>query len=581
MKLLLATLHAKYVHNSLALPYLAAYCADIEGIETVIREFTINEPADEPLRRAVAEEPDVAAFSCYIWNIGQTLRLVADLKKVRPETFILLGGPEAAHDAFEIMERHPAVDCIVRGEGEATFRDIVEHLARADKNNTGGVSLAEVPGLICRAGGQIIETACRPPIPDLDSIPSPFAAGLADLDKPLVYYETSRGCPFSCAFCMSSLEQGVRSFSPERIKDDLWRLMERGVATVKLADRTFNFEADRADDIWEFILMQNRTSRFHFEITADLLSEENFRRLSRVPSGLFRFEIGVQSGNEATLAQVGRKSDLARLHANVRRLRAETGVIIHLDLVAGLPGENFAGFLDSLHSLFELAPHHIQVEPLKVLKGAPMRRIAEEEGYAYSASPPYRILRTPWLSFEEINRIEAIARLLDLYYNSGRFAATLAALARSAPLARIFADMATFRESVDQEAGRSLAALFEALWDFAGGLTAGEERERLREALCYDYCLAEYPAAGRLPRFFPEGGATMEVGEVREKRADLARRLGINAGSRVRTFGWRFSVDPRRSPEETGEITLLFVYISTPGKRFEVRVQEVCPCPVK
>lgn len=574
MKLLLATLHAKYVHNSLALPYLAVACQGIEGIETVIREFTVNEPADGVLRRVVAEEPDVAAFSCYIWNIWQTLRLAADLKKVRPETVIVLGGPEASYGAFELLERQPAVECIVRGEGEATFRELVDTMLESGGKNTGSPSLAEVPGLVCRSGDGLTAAPHRPPLTALDSIPSPFAAGLVDLAKPLVYYETSRGCPFSCAFCMSSLEPGVRSFSMERIRSDLSLLMERRVATIKLVDRTFNFDATRAGAIWEFILAHNRASRFHFEIAADLLTEENLRLLSQVPPGLFRFEIGVQAGEEATLARVGRKSDLKRLYANVRRLRAETSVVIHLDLVAGLPGEDFAGFLGSLQGLLDLAPHHIQVEPLKVLKGSPMRRIAAEQGYAYSDLPPYKILRTPWLSFAEIGRIETIARLLDLFYNSGRFPATLAELARTARLARVFAGLAEFWESVEQDAGRSLAGLFESLWSFGGEMTAGEERERLREALCYDYCLAEYPAAGRLPGFFPEVGRAAVVGEVRERHAELARRLGIGAESRIRSFRWRFDRDYRQPPGVEGEVTLLFVYISAPGRGLEVRVLE-------
>ncbi len=341
MKILLATLHAKYVHNSLALPCLAVACKGMDGVETVIREFTVNEQADRVLRALVAEEADVAAFSCYIWNIGETLKLASDLKQVRPGTFIILGGPEASFGVFELMTQYPAIDCVIRGEGEETFRELMALLLRTDggRDALQGVSA----GIIFRAGEEIIATPERAPIADLDDIPSPFSAGLVELNKPLVYYESSRGCPFSCAFCMSSLERGVRSFSMERIRKDLGLLLAQGAQTVKFVDRTFNYDAGRANAIWEFILAENRASRFHFEIAADLLTEENFRVLRRVPPGMFRFEIGVQSGDERTLARVGRRSELERLFANVRRLREETAVIVHLDLVAGLPGEDYPG----------------------------------------------------------------------------------------------------------------------------------------------------------------------------------------------------------------------------------------------
>jgi anaerobic magnesium-protoporphyrin IX monomethyl ester cyclase len=585
MRILLTTLHAKYVHASLALPCLAAACSGIDGIEMVIREYTVNEPRDETLRRIVAEQADVAAFSCYIWNIEQTLRLASDLKQVNPRTLIILGGPEASFGTFELMERHRSVDCIVKGEGEETFRQCVRALARRGEEGPRHANLSDIDGLVFRAGEDIVATPERPPLTDLDAIPSPFALGLADLAKPLVYWETSRGCPFTCAFCMSSLEKGVRSFSGERVRSDLGILMASGARTVKLVDRTFNYDPRRAGEIWDFILRDNRESSFHFEIAADLLTEENFSLLERVPSGMFQFEIGVQSGREETLARVGRKSDMERLSANVRRLVATTGVTVHLDLVAGLPHEDYDGFLDSLQQVFDLLslntpyffacrPPFVQVEPLKVLKGSPMRRIAVDEGYRFSDTPPYKILQTPWLSFEEIGRIEAISRHVDLFLNSGRFRATLASLARTAPLARIFDRLARFREHQLSDVPRSLVALFEYLWIFGETVTAGDGRERLREALSYDYCLAECPVAGKEPRFLREISGTTAGDGKKEKPADLARRLGIRQGSRVRTHCRRFAHDPRKSDAEQREVELVFVYVSAPGRGLDVRVLE-------
>jgi anaerobic magnesium-protoporphyrin IX monomethyl ester cyclase len=581
MKILLATLHAKYVHNSLALPCLAAACRGLEGVTTVIREFTVNEPSDQVLRALVDEEADLAAFSCYIWNIGETLKLASDLKQIRPDIFIVLGGPEASFGVFELMTLHPAIDCVVRGEGEETFRELIAYLAGSD----GGRDLLEhvSTGITCRAGEDIVASPERDVIKDLDSIPSPFSGGLTDLAKPLVYYETSRGCPFSCAFCLSSLDREVRSFSMERIRCDLGILMDRGVQTVKFVDRTFNYSATRADEIWEFILGENRTSRFHFEIAADLLTEENFRLLRQVPPGIFRFEIGVQSGEDGTLQRVGRKGDLARLFANVRRLREETGVVVHLDLVAGLPGEDYPGFLRSLQRLIDLfycgdnrrgEQFHIQVELLKVLKGSPMRKIAAEENYAFSAAPPYRVLRTPWLSFAEICRIDAISRLIDLVINSGRFRTVLARTATARPLSAFFSAAGDYWNNAGLSTTLSQAALFEALWRFAVDNLPEAELEGFRDALCFDFCLAEYPSLSKLPGFF-KGNGDVRKGNARDDSARHIQKLEIPSGSRVRSFRHAFSRDYLGTPWENGPAEFLFVYISAPGRGLRVEVMKV------
>jgi anaerobic magnesium-protoporphyrin IX monomethyl ester cyclase len=581
MKILLATLHAKYVHNSLALPCLAVACKAMEGVETVIREFTVNELADRVLRALVAEEADVAAFSCYIWNIGETLKLASDLKQVRPGTFIILGGPEASFGVFELMTQYPAIDCVIRGEGEETFRELMALLLRTDggRDALQGIS----SGIVFRAGEEIIATPERAPIADLDTIPSPFSAGLVELNKPLVYYESSRGCPFFCAFCMSSLERGVRSFSMERIRKDLGFLLAQGTQTVKFVDRTFNYDTVRADAIWEFILAENRASRFHFEIAADLLTEENFRVLRRVPPGMFRFEIGVQSGDERTLARVGRRSELERLFANVRRLREETAVIVHLDLIAGLPGEDYPGFLDTLQRLFDVLDsdgrwqgevYHIQVEPLKVLKGSPMRKIAAEENYAFSNAPPYKVLRTPTLSFSEICRIETVSRLIDLVFNSGKFRTVFSLVAGSHPLSRFFAAAAQYWEETGHPTTLSQTALFEAVWRFAEGFLPSEEREEFRDALCYDFCLTDYPSAAGLPGFFASS-SDVRRGNTREDNATYKNKLDIPAGSRVRSFRHPFGRDYLINPWGEEPVEFLFVYISAPGRGLWVEVLKV------
>ncbi|HJV64933.1 MAG TPA: DUF4080 domain-containing protein [Geomonas sp.] len=555
MKILLATLHAKYVHSSLALPYLVSFCADLQGIEFEILELTVNEQQDQLLARLYDSRADVVLFSCYIWNTGLTLKLASDLKQLEPATFIVLGGPEVSFGSFEMMVNNPALDAIVRGEGEATCHELL--LALRDQ-----LPLDEIAALTFREGKDVIANPDRPPLSRLDAIPSPFAAGLADLGKPLVYYETSRGCPFSCAFCLSSVESGVRSFSMERIRQDLGLLMEREVRTVKLVDRTYNFDAKRANEIWRFILENNRSSKFHFEIAADLLTEENLALLAQVPADLFRFEIGVQSGGEETLAQVERTSSLARVFDNVRRLKAETAVTIHLDLVAGLPAESMDGFLASLQRLFELRPDHIQVEPLKVMKGTAMRGIARTHLYAYSETAPYKVLRTPWLTFLEIRKIENISRLLELVYNSGRFPASLEVLGDQAPLSELFAAAADFFETQSVGMNLSLAALFEAIWRFAASRLEEGELEAFRDALSFDFCLTGYPG-GNAPSFFDSAAkATGKEGAV-----DLPVP---RAGERIRYYRRHFARDYRTKPWRVGPTEITFIYRSAPGEGLRV-----------
>ncbi|HBA89645.1 MAG TPA: B12-binding domain-containing radical SAM protein [Geobacter sp.] len=558
MKILLSTLHAKYVHASLALPYLASACSTLPGLDFRIVEMTVNEHQDQLLSRLYAEQADVVLFSCYIWNTEFTLKLACDLKQLAPGTLIVLGGPEVSYGTFDMMVRNSAIDCIVRGEGEETCRQLLQSIAA-------GVPLHDIAGITYREGEEIVANPERAAIAELDGIPSPFAAGLVDLAKPLVYYETSRGCPFSCAFCMSSIGSGVRSFSMDRIKRDLQVLMESGVQTVKLADRTFNYDARRANEIWRFILDHNRGSKFHFEIAAELITDENIALLAGVPAGLFRFEIGVQSGGEETLAKVERNSSLAKLYDNIAALKERTAVTIHLDLVAGLPGETFDGFLNSVESLFALGADHIQVEPLKVLKGTQMRGIARKEAYAYSEAAPYKILHTPWLSFPEIRHIEGISRLLDQLYNSGRFAVTLGELSSGLAMSHLFAAAADHFEAEGVAANVSLSGLFGALWGFAAARLSGEKLESLRDALSFDYCLTGYPG-GNIPGFFaanvekPEKGAP--VGLVSAK-----------PGERVRYYRRRFLRDYRKKPWAEAETEVTFIYRSAPGEGLQVEVR--------
>lgn len=561
MKILLVTLHAKYSHASLALPCLAACCREVKGVDVIIREWTVNEPREHLLKLIMAEQADLIAFSCYIWNIEMTLKIISDIEKIDPAKLIVLGGPEVSFGIFELMNDNPAVNFVVKGEGEPVFKRLIEVLAA----NPSVRSLNEIGNLFFREGGDIVSGPISAENIRLDTIPSPFELNLVDLSKPLIYYETSRGCPFSCAFCLSSVEGAVRSFSMERIKRDLLFLITHMVPQIKLVDRTFNYDAHRAGEIWEFILRHNRGSHFHFEIAADLLTEENLRILALVPESTFRFEIGIQSASESTLTRVGRKADLAKISSAVRRLKRETKVELHLDLVAGLPGEDYDGFLESLQLLASLAPDEIQVEPLKLLKGTQMREIAERENYQFSGSPPYTILGNPWLTFEDICRIETIGRLLDLFRKHGGFVTVFTHLLQNLPFAAILDRMA---RNVGNEAlsGLSCRRVYELFARLAALFPDGDMLPALHDALFFDYCRTEMPLKGKLP-LFVAGRSDLCAWPA---PGVVASRLDLPPDCRIKAFRYQFLRDYRATPWLNNPATITFIYVTAPGRGFKV-----------
>jgi anaerobic magnesium-protoporphyrin IX monomethyl ester cyclase len=567
MKILLTTLHAKYSHASLALPCLSACCRDLSGVSVAIGEYTVNEPHDQILKLIMAEKADLIALSCYIWNIEKSLRIISDIKKIAPETRIVLGGPEASFGVFELMHANPAIDCVVKGEGEDVFRRLVEALSIAPSSPLPAAVLEGIENLFFRDGDDIIAGPHSSRHLTLDSIPSPFQAGLVNLTRPLTYYETSRGCPFSCAFCLSSVEGQVRSFSPERIESDLLFLMQQRVPKIKLVDRTFNYDAQRANEIWRLILANNRGSHFHFEIAADLLSDDNIELLKQVPQHTFRFEIGIQSASQETLQQVNRTADLGRIFYVIRRLRAETEIELHLDLVAGLPGENLEGFLASLQCVAGLHPHEIQVEPLKVLKGSPMREIAYRQDYHFSAFPPYTILRNPWLSFDDISRIETIGRLLDLFYNQGGFGTALRLMLKKHDFARLF-DMMAQQAGIENLSGRTTRRRYELFAGLAEALLEKADQHQLHDALFFDYCSSEMPQMGKLPEFV----ASSQDNCAWPGRADLPEGLDLPHGSRVKAFRYRFERDYRDREWRDVPSEITFVYASGEGQGLRVVV---------
>jgi anaerobic magnesium-protoporphyrin IX monomethyl ester cyclase len=562
MRTILTTLHSKFIHPSLALPSLAAYCGKECG-ELRLREFTVHEPKENVLAALIAEEPDVVAFSVYLWNRRETLELADALATVRPGIRIVLGGPEVSFDGPDLFDRHPGVSALVRGEGEIPLRGLLSAWAK-------GVDSLDVPRLVMRRDEGVVEGPDGPPLENLDNLPSPFELGLVDLRRGFVYLETSRGCPYACAFCMSALDERVRSFSMDRIRSDLRLLMEAGTPKVKLVDRTFNYDAARAREIWSFILKHNRISHFHFEIGAHLLDEASLALLERVPAGMFQFEIGVQSTLPATLDAIGRNASLEKLTENVRRLRRMGNIHLHLDLIAGLPGEGYRDFLGSVDKVAALSPHHLQIEPVKLLPGSPLRRDADRLGIRFDPSPPYTVLATPDLSFAEVERLRGISRLFDLTYNSGRFRGFLEGLesasgSLSAGLERLegfWRKQGLFRHPLSQR------GIFEEVWKFVRESFEGGERQILRERLARDFAHSERVTPGNVPDFFD---TELTTGELEAVRTKVRRETEAVKGQGIKIQ--HFAAVFEHLPEHAGRTVLLFFYLTRTGEG--MRVKEV------
>jgi anaerobic magnesium-protoporphyrin IX monomethyl ester cyclase len=559
MRTLLTTLHSKFIHNSLALPYLAAYCGSNCG-EMLILEFTVHEPRESILAMLLAEKPDVVAFSVYLWNRRETLDLVDALAVARPELHIILGGPEVSFDGLALFDRHPGLTALIRGEGEEPLRTLLEawHNARQ-------------PGMIARTilrqGRALVSGPDSLPMANLDVIPSPFQLGLADLERGFVYLETSRGCPFHCSFCLSARDGQLRSFSMERIQKDLLLLMRSKVPKIKLVDRTFNYDAKRARDIFSFILAHNQESHFHFEIAAHLLDEATLELLEQVPKDFFQFEIGVQTTLESTLDAIDRRVNLAKLEENVRRLSKSGHIHLHLDLVTGLPGDRYADVLTSIDRVAALKPHHLQIEPVKLLPGSPLRGQASALQINYDPNPPYTVLTTPELSFFELQRLQEIGRIIDLIYNSNCFPTFLAEVTDAAGsfaagiewLAEQWQQRGLFRFPMNRQ------ALFQNLFEIIQTRGECSGRARLVEGLAYDYARCERIVTNRIPLFFETRLAEEEqcwVQSIIQERTKEIRGQGIKLQYFAAIFTTR---------DHMGYRTVhLFCYLTASGRKMRV-----------
>lgn len=558
MRTVLSTIHSKYIHPSLALPYLAAYCSDNCG-EVLIREFTLQEPKQNILARLLAEEPDNIAFSVYLWNRAITLELVDALHAVRPDLRIVIGGPEVSFDEATLFQRHPGLTALVRGEGEVP----VSNLFRAWLD---GQQPEDLTGLIVRRGNKI-ETGPEPrPLLNLDDIPSPFQQGFIERGRGYVYYETSRGCPYRCAFCLSALENQVRSFSQDRIEQDLLWLIKHDVSQVKLIDRTFNYNPARAREIFAWILKHNRQTRFHFEIGADLIDEETLQLLEKVPAEWFQFEIGVQSVDPETLGRIDRSVNLEKLYETISSLQQRTAIHLHLDLVSGLPGENYDQVLNGIDRLLELKPDHLQLEPVKLIPGSPLREKAQQFQISYDPNPPYTALKTPQIDFRALERLRTISRLLDLTWNAGRLATLFTALKQIGPLSGHLDSLAGFIEQRDLlRHPIKQGDLFTLIWDWLQSAFSTATLPRLRDALGRDFALAERVLPNRVPPFLQTDLTSAEIATVRDMVEQRRKELR-DTGVKLQYFATAFS----ELQTTTGRQTRLFFYLHRSGQGLQV-----------
>lgn len=418
MKILLAAVNAKYIHSNLAVYSLKAAAAPL-GAQVEIREYTINQKTDDILKDLYRRQPDMVAFSCYIWNRRMVEELVRELPKVLPGIPLWVGGPEVTYAAREFLEACPEAAGVMRGEGEETFCRLVTYYME------GNGTLSGIRGLTWRGeDGQICENEAVEPM-DMDQIPFAYE-DLERFEHRILYYESSRGCPFRCSYCLSSIDRQVRFRNLELVKKELSIFLEAHVPQVKFVDRTFNLDHGRTMELWRWMMEHdNGVTNFHFEIGANRLSEEELSLMSRMRPGLIQLEIGVQSTNEDTIHEIDRTMDLERLKTVAQKIKGFHNIHQHLDLIAGLPEEDLESFRRSFDEIYALEPEQLQLGFLKVLKGSKMYERASDYGILCHNEPPYEVLKTDWLSYEEVLLLKGVEEMTEVYYNSHQFKQTL------------------------------------------------------------------------------------------------------------------------------------------------------------
>lgn len=522
MKILLTAVNAKYIHSNLAVYSLKTYAKahGAQNCEIGIAEYTINQPVDQILMDLYKKKPDVLCFSCYLWNIEYIEQLVRELNKVLPQTDIWLGGPEVSWNAEEVLKRLPQVRGVMRGEGEETFLDVVQSYAGKEKR------LEDIPGItFCRTCGEesgekkeksdIVICAERPTMANLNAIPFVYEEDIDAFKHKIIYYESSRGCPFSCSYCLSSIDKCLRFRDLELVKRELQFFIDHRVPQVKFVDRTFNCKHEHAMAIWRYLVEHDEgVTNFHFEVSADLLNEEELELIASMRPGLIQLEIGIQSTNEQTIREIRRTMKFQKIKEIVKYIQKSGNVHQHLDLIAGLPFEDYESFRNSFNEVYALKPEQLQLGFLKVLKGSYMETRTKEYDLVYQERPPFEVLSTKWLPYEDIIRLKGVEEMVEVYYNSGQFLRTLKLLeAESADAFSLFEALRDYYEMQGlNHMNHTRLSRYEILSEFIkqypewkkepeGRSTCAEKEgadeetraraERYRESLTYDLYLRE------------------------------------------------------------------------------------------
>lgn len=493
MKVLLTAINAKYIHSNLAVYSLRANLLEYKG-NVKLKEYTINHQRGAVIQDIYLEHPDVLVLSCYIWNIDFIQDMLGDIKKVLPQTDIWLGGPEVSYLSEQFLREHPHVKGIMRGEGEVTFRELVSFYVDKKKN------LQDICGLTYVQDGKILSNPDRE-LSIMDDLAFAYE-DLKDFQNRIIYYESSRGCPYSCAYCLSSVDKSVRFRSLKLVEKELLFFIEHRVPQVKFVDRTFNCSHQHAMGIFQIIKKyDNGITNFHFEISADILNEEELNFLSTLRPGLVQLEIGVQSVNEQTISAIKRKTSFEKLKRNVQFIKEKENIHQHLDLIAGLPYEGYESFSKSFDAVYEMRPQQLQLGFLKVLKGAYIYELQEKYGIVYSDKAPYEILQTNWLTFDEIIRLKQVEEAVEVYYNSMQFVRTMEFLLPffESPFSMYESIGIYYEEKGLFQVSHSRMARYEIMLDFASEklvsrLQKDKEKatlECLKECLLYDLYLRE------------------------------------------------------------------------------------------
>lgn len=576
MKVLLGAVNAKYIHSNLAVYCLKAYAEQYAGTtdEIQIAEYTINQQLDEILRDIYKRQPDMLCLSCYIWNLSYIEEICHEIKKVMPELILWVGGPEVSYDGPKVLERLPEVDGVMKGEGEETFCELLRYY----KNPQDHI-LPDLKGIVYRKrDGQVQENDWRQTM-DLSKVPFVYK-NMELFEHKIIYYETSRGCPFSCSYCLSSIDKCLRFRSLELVKEELQFFIDHKVPQVKFVDRTFNCNHKHAMTIWSFIKEHdNGITNFHFEVAADLLNEEEIELIRTMRPGLIQLEIGVQSTNLDTIREIHRTMKFEQVAKVVRQINSYGNVHQHLDLIAGLPFENYESFGKSFDDVYALEPEQLQLGFLKVLKGSYMEEQKEEYGLIYKSRPPYEVLYTKWLPYADTLRLKGIEEMVETYYNSRQFCYTLPYLVKyfGRPFV-LFEKLAEYYEEKSLDTlSHARTARYEILFDFACAYD-GIHKELYRQLLTMDFYLREN--AKSRPEFAGEERISKEEFRIfYDREADEKRYLKNygNAEKRqlrkmthLEKFSYRILEDMRE-----GECVLLFDYQNRNPLDHQARVFEI------